>query len=181
MPDRLRLFTPDAQYPDDGTIERRTAGEDVVFDIFRERSADRLPKDLLAETDGIVIWHEMADRRGLRLADPALPDHRPRRGRFRPYRPRGDGQGRHPGLQHAGLRDERGRRSCHRADAGAAPRADRLSQGADAGPGRELRHPLRRDAYAAGAPACAGGSSASSASAGSASPRRSAPRPSAWR
>ncbi len=60
MPDRLRLFTPDAQYPDDGTIERRTAGEDVVFDIFRERSADRLPKDLLAETDGIVVWHEMA-------------------------------------------------------------------------------------------------------------------------
>ena len=60
MPDRLRLFTPDAQYPDDGTIERLTAGENVVFDIFRERSPDKLPKDLLAETDGIVIWHEMA-------------------------------------------------------------------------------------------------------------------------
>ncbi|MEQ9688540.1 MAG: C-terminal binding protein [Bauldia litoralis] len=60
MPTSLRLFTPDAQYSDDGTIERRTAGEDVVFDIFRERTADKLPRDLLATANGIVIWHEMA-------------------------------------------------------------------------------------------------------------------------
>jgi len=60
MTESLRLLTPDAQYPDDGVIERQTAGDRVVFDIFRERSAEALPKAALAAADGIVIWHEMA-------------------------------------------------------------------------------------------------------------------------
>ncbi|HEY3623155.1 MAG TPA: C-terminal binding protein [Roseiarcus sp.] len=56
---RLHLFTPDAQYPDDAEIERRTAGPDVDWTICRERNADRLPPDALAQADGIVSWHEM--------------------------------------------------------------------------------------------------------------------------
>lgn len=59
MPDPIRLLTPDAQYPDDGTIEREVAGPGVVFDIFRERAPDRLPDNLLAQAEGIVVWHEM--------------------------------------------------------------------------------------------------------------------------
>ena len=39
---RFRLLTPDAQYADDGIIERRTAGADVDWEIFRERVPERL-------------------------------------------------------------------------------------------------------------------------------------------
>jgi phosphoglycerate dehydrogenase-like enzyme len=56
---RLHLFTPDAQYPDDAEIERRTAGRDVDWTICRERDVSRLPIDALAQADGIVSWHEM--------------------------------------------------------------------------------------------------------------------------
>ncbi|MCP4383534.1 MAG: C-terminal binding protein [Hyphomicrobiales bacterium] len=59
VPDSIRLVTPDAQYPDDGLIEREIAGPDTVFDIYRERLPDRLPDDVLAKADGIVVWHEM--------------------------------------------------------------------------------------------------------------------------
>jgi phosphoglycerate dehydrogenase-like enzyme len=56
---RFRLLTPDAQYPDDGTIERHTAGADVQWDIFRERSLQGLPVEALQLCDAIVVWHEM--------------------------------------------------------------------------------------------------------------------------
>ena len=56
---RLHLFTPDAQYPDDAEIERRTAGPDVDWTICRERDVNRLPIDALARADGVVSWHEM--------------------------------------------------------------------------------------------------------------------------
>ncbi len=56
---RFRLLTPDAQYADDGIIERRTAGADVDWDIFRERAPDRLTAEALASSDAMVIWHEM--------------------------------------------------------------------------------------------------------------------------
>ncbi|WP_421723194.1 C-terminal binding protein [Bauldia sp.] len=59
MTESIRLLTPDAQYPDDGLIERDLMGPDTVFDIFREREPERLPDDLLARADGIVVWHEM--------------------------------------------------------------------------------------------------------------------------
>jgi phosphoglycerate dehydrogenase-like enzyme len=52
-------LTPDAQYPDDAEIERRTAGADVDWTICRERDVGRLPADALARADGIVSWHEM--------------------------------------------------------------------------------------------------------------------------
>jgi phosphoglycerate dehydrogenase-like enzyme len=56
---RLHLFTPDAQYPDDGEIERQTAGPDVDWTICRERKVEHLPVDALAQADGVVLWHEM--------------------------------------------------------------------------------------------------------------------------
>jgi phosphoglycerate dehydrogenase-like enzyme len=59
MPLPLHLFTPDAQYPDDAEIERKTAGPDVEWTICRERDVDRLRFDALARADGIVSWHEM--------------------------------------------------------------------------------------------------------------------------
>jgi phosphoglycerate dehydrogenase-like enzyme len=56
---RLHLFTPDAQYSDDGEIERQTAGPLVDWTICRERKVERLPADALAQADGMVSWHEM--------------------------------------------------------------------------------------------------------------------------
>lgn len=56
---RFRLLTPDAQYPDDAVIERRTAGPDVDWDIFRERDPARLGAAALAACDAMVVWHEM--------------------------------------------------------------------------------------------------------------------------
>ena len=56
---RLHLFTPDAQFPDDGEIERLTAGPDVDWTICRERKLERLPRESLALADGVVTWHEM--------------------------------------------------------------------------------------------------------------------------
>jgi phosphoglycerate dehydrogenase-like enzyme len=61
MAPAFRLLTPDAQYADDAEIERRTAGPDVHWDIYRERNRSRanIPAERLAEADAIVIWHEM--------------------------------------------------------------------------------------------------------------------------
>jgi phosphoglycerate dehydrogenase-like enzyme len=56
---RFRLLTPDAQYTDDGTIERRTAGDDVDWDIRRAHVLADLPAESLAACDAIVVWHEM--------------------------------------------------------------------------------------------------------------------------
>ena len=55
----FRLLTPDAQYPDDGIIERRTAGADVTWAIHRIRRPEDLPPGALAECDAIVVWHEL--------------------------------------------------------------------------------------------------------------------------
>ena len=55
----LHLFTPGAQYADDGAIERQTAGSNVEWTICRERKAERLPPDALTKADGIIAWHEM--------------------------------------------------------------------------------------------------------------------------
>ena len=56
---RFRLLTPDAQYSDDAVIERRTAGPDVDWDIFREREPDKVPVAALSGCDAVVVWHEM--------------------------------------------------------------------------------------------------------------------------
>jgi phosphoglycerate dehydrogenase-like enzyme len=56
---QYRLLTPDAQYPDDGMIERKTAGADVHWDIQRSRKRDDLAADSLDACDAIVVWHEM--------------------------------------------------------------------------------------------------------------------------
>jgi D-3-phosphoglycerate dehydrogenase len=62
---RFRLLTPDAQYADDGIIERRTAGADVEWEIFRERVPERLVQGALAACDALVVWHEMKVDRAL--------------------------------------------------------------------------------------------------------------------
>jgi D-3-phosphoglycerate dehydrogenase len=56
---QYRLLTPDAQYADDGTIERKTAGQDVQWDIQRTRSIDQLSAESLGACDAVVVWHEM--------------------------------------------------------------------------------------------------------------------------
>lgn len=56
---RFRLLTPDAQYADDGLIERRAAGKDVDWDIFRERSHQNITATALKSCDAMVVWHEM--------------------------------------------------------------------------------------------------------------------------
>ena len=55
----FHLLTPDAQYADDGVIERQTAGGDVDWDIRRARALSELPPELLAACDALVVWHEM--------------------------------------------------------------------------------------------------------------------------
>jgi phosphoglycerate dehydrogenase-like enzyme len=57
---RFRLLTPDAQYADDAIIERKTAGNDVDWDIYRAHSLRELPAEALAACDAIVVWHEIA-------------------------------------------------------------------------------------------------------------------------
>jgi phosphoglycerate dehydrogenase-like enzyme len=56
---RFRLFTPDAQYADDGIIERETAGPDVDWEIHRAATARELPAEGLATCDALVTWHAM--------------------------------------------------------------------------------------------------------------------------
>jgi phosphoglycerate dehydrogenase-like enzyme len=57
---KFRILTPDAQYADDGMIERQTAGDDVAWDIYRERVDSRaVPAEVLAAADAIVVWHEV--------------------------------------------------------------------------------------------------------------------------
>jgi phosphoglycerate dehydrogenase-like enzyme len=63
----FHILTPDAQYADDGIVERRTAGPDVRFDIYRERQGTRanISDPLLAAVDALVVWHEMAVDRAM--------------------------------------------------------------------------------------------------------------------
>ena len=56
---RFRLLTPDAQYADDGVIERQTAGGDVDWDIRRAHSLGELSDESLGACDALVAWHEM--------------------------------------------------------------------------------------------------------------------------
>jgi phosphoglycerate dehydrogenase-like enzyme len=56
---RFRLLTPDAQYADDGTIERQTAGGDVDWDIHRVRMLAEMPVESIGSCDAVVVWHEM--------------------------------------------------------------------------------------------------------------------------
>jgi phosphoglycerate dehydrogenase-like enzyme len=56
---RFRLLTPDAQYADDGIVERQTSGADVDWDIRRARTLAEIPAEALAACDAVVVWHEM--------------------------------------------------------------------------------------------------------------------------
>lgn len=55
----LRVLTPDAQYADDGVVEKRTAGVGFHFDILRERAAGGVPAALLSGADALLVWHEL--------------------------------------------------------------------------------------------------------------------------
>jgi lactate dehydrogenase-like 2-hydroxyacid dehydrogenase len=59
MSDRITILTPDAQYADDGEIERRESGPDVDWRIFRESSVEGIPTDALEAADALVNWHVM--------------------------------------------------------------------------------------------------------------------------
>ena len=59
MNHRPTIFTPDAQYDDDGDIERRESGPDVDWLIYRERSMDRIPAEAFEAADALVTWHVM--------------------------------------------------------------------------------------------------------------------------
>jgi len=62
---RFRLLTPDAQYLDDGLVERETAGTDVDWEIRRVRKAADLPAEIWANCDAMVSWHEIRVDRAL--------------------------------------------------------------------------------------------------------------------
>ncbi|HEY0523111.1 MAG TPA: C-terminal binding protein [Stellaceae bacterium] len=55
---RFRILTPDAQYADDATVERETAGPDYAFEIHRVRAPAELPAGLLEAADALLVWHE---------------------------------------------------------------------------------------------------------------------------
>ena len=57
---RFRLLTPDAQYADDGIIERQTSGSDVDWDIRRARTLHDVPAESFGACDAVVVWHEMS-------------------------------------------------------------------------------------------------------------------------
>lgn len=59
MTHAFRILTPDAQYADDGGIERATAGSGFHFDILREWEPARIPAELFADADALLVWHEM--------------------------------------------------------------------------------------------------------------------------
>ncbi|NBB82372.1 MAG: C-terminal binding protein [Alphaproteobacteria bacterium] len=58
-PPPFHVLTPDAQYADDGTVERRTAGDHVAWEIRRERDAARIPAESWARADALLVWHEV--------------------------------------------------------------------------------------------------------------------------
>ena len=59
MSERFLILTPDARYADDAELERKMAGPEVDFAIYRERTLDRLPADVLARCDALLVWNEM--------------------------------------------------------------------------------------------------------------------------
>ena len=55
----IAIRTPDAQYADDGVIERAETGPAATWRIFCERSGDALPDDALRAADAVATWHVM--------------------------------------------------------------------------------------------------------------------------
>ena len=106
---RFRLLTPDAQYVDDGVIERQTAGGDVDWDIRRARSLGELRNESLGACDGLVVWHEMKiDAAFVSALKRCRIIVRAGVG-FDHIDLDGGGRRRNSGVQHARLRHQRGR------------------------------------------------------------------------
>src|SRR5690348_4924967 len=58
MAARFTILTPDAQYPDDGVVEREFTGPDFAFEIHRVRTPAELPAGSLEAADAVLGWHE---------------------------------------------------------------------------------------------------------------------------
>jgi phosphoglycerate dehydrogenase-like enzyme len=59
MAARFTILTPDAQFSDDAVIERQVVGDDVTFEIRRERDRGRIPDEVYASCDALLTWHEL--------------------------------------------------------------------------------------------------------------------------
>ncbi|MFO1352738.1 MAG: C-terminal binding protein [Gammaproteobacteria bacterium] len=55
----FRILTPDAQFHDDGAVERATAGPDCVIDLRRARRVEDIPDAAYAACDAMLVWHEL--------------------------------------------------------------------------------------------------------------------------
>ncbi|MCB9946618.1 MAG: C-terminal binding protein [Rhodospirillaceae bacterium] len=60
MSEPFLVITPDAQYPDDGEVERPVMGSGARLEIYRERDLHRLPAGRVAQADAFLVWHEVA-------------------------------------------------------------------------------------------------------------------------
>lgn len=59
MAARFRVLVPDAQYDDDGMVERAAAGPDFAFDIHRVRRVADVPDASWRAADALLVWHEV--------------------------------------------------------------------------------------------------------------------------
>lgn len=58
MSEKHLIVTPDAQYDDDGLLERQTAGDALEFAIWR--SGEAPDAAALERATGLLVWHEQA-------------------------------------------------------------------------------------------------------------------------
>ena len=59
MSNRTLILTPDARYLDDAELERALAGPSYDFAIFREKDRRKLPADIVARCDALLVWNTM--------------------------------------------------------------------------------------------------------------------------
>jgi phosphoglycerate dehydrogenase-like enzyme len=55
---RWNVLTPDAQYEDDGELERGVGGDVLAFQIHHAGSAHRITGEAFANCDALLVWHE---------------------------------------------------------------------------------------------------------------------------
>ncbi|MDH3689541.1 MAG: C-terminal binding protein [Gammaproteobacteria bacterium] len=58
-PKSLRILTVDAQYEDDGVVERATAGDGYDFEIWRRREGVVVSNESFAAADALLVWHQL--------------------------------------------------------------------------------------------------------------------------
>lgn len=55
----MLVLMPDAQFDDDGGIERGVLGDHVELAVHRERRADRIPDERWRGADALILYHEV--------------------------------------------------------------------------------------------------------------------------